>query len=524
VNAKRPNRFRGSETGVALLISIFVLLLICVVAIALIVASGTESALAGNYRSATSVYYAALAGLEEGRGRLLARNPDYFLNTNANFVPHSGLPMPVNYVSYVINPVGGETVAPWDTLTSTTYPDKEYSNEFASNPPTVAPQLQWTNSVSAVAGIQGPLYKWVRINPVTEVALKLDLKGDNNPDNTTTVYYDGAHLNLIGNGVQVLEITSLAVLPNGTQKILQYLVASNLVPLPTFPAAVTLVGTNVDYTGPDSSTWVVNGNDTVRSVSPPGCPSSPAPSVYAIGYSNNADSSFGNGSYANIHSGGFVNAYKNNYIGLGSSTSNLGYIGAFLPSNLLLPSGPANLQIPSGLDALAQNITKNADVVVTGPADRSNMPVAMSPTNLMTVVVNGDLDFSQGQSTSSWNKQGYGLLLVTGNLNYDPDISWYGIVLVIGQGTITGSRSGSGEFDGAIFVAKTRDASGNLYPDPNLPPPVGSPPGTYGSSIELPSKSGGSMGGDGVYYSSCWVNAARPSGNYQTLSFHEISQ
>ena len=45
---QRRIRTRKSEEGIALLISIFVLLLISVVAISLIVSSGTESALAGN--------------------------------------------------------------------------------------------------------------------------------------------------------------------------------------------------------------------------------------------------------------------------------------------------------------------------------------------------------------------------------------------------------------------------------------------------------------------------------------------
>ena len=52
---RRRIRGRKSEEGIALLISIFVLLLISVVAISLVVSSGTESALAGNYRSATGV-------------------------------------------------------------------------------------------------------------------------------------------------------------------------------------------------------------------------------------------------------------------------------------------------------------------------------------------------------------------------------------------------------------------------------------------------------------------------------------
>src|SRR5947207_4805550 len=73
MRARRSNLRRRTEEGIALLISIFVLLLISVVAISLIVSSGTESALAGNYRSSTGVYYAALSGLEEARDRKSTR-------------------------------------------------------------------------------------------------------------------------------------------------------------------------------------------------------------------------------------------------------------------------------------------------------------------------------------------------------------------------------------------------------------------------------------------------------------------
>src|SRR3989449_7996560 len=91
MKAERTIRRRRREAGIALLISIFILLLIGVVAIALIVSSGTESALAGNYRSSTGVYYAAMAGLEEGRGRLLDRDPNSFKNTvPAGFLPAPG--------------------------------------------------------------------------------------------------------------------------------------------------------------------------------------------------------------------------------------------------------------------------------------------------------------------------------------------------------------------------------------------------------------------------------------------------
>src|SRR5580765_309759 len=118
MKTRKPSKTRRSEAGVALLISIFVLLLISIVAIALIVSSGTESSLAGNYRSATGVYYAALAGLEEARGRLLGNSASSFKNTAPpGFLPAPGTALPIGYVRYVLNP------GPGDGNVLTTYPD-----------------------------------------------------------------------------------------------------------------------------------------------------------------------------------------------------------------------------------------------------------------------------------------------------------------------------------------------------------------------------------------------------------------
>lgn len=126
----------------------------------------------------------------------------------------------------------------------------------------------------------------------------------------------------------------------------------------------------------------------------------------------------------------------------------------------------------------------------------------------MTVVVNGDLDLTTG---SGVRVIGYGLLLVTGTLTYDPDVSWNGIVLVIGKGNFVGSRKGTGKIDGAMLVAQTRDASNNLLPDPNLGP----------SSVIFQS---GSDGGTGVYYNTCWIQMAQSPTSYTKLSFREINQ
>jgi len=507
VTKPNPIRTRRTEKGIALLISIFILLLISVMAIALIVASGTESALAGNYRSSTGVYYAALAGLEEARGRLALKNPNAFQNTNPGFFPGPGNTLTIGNILYVLNPSPTENAA--NILT--TYQDTDYNNEFGPNKLASA-TITTTSSVWNTAplnglGVTGPLYKWVRINPVSEQSLGIDTSPYDGTIDPTPVYYDGANLNDRNNGGQVLEITSLAALPNGSEKMVQYLVAPNSGIFVPFPAAVTLLGNNVDYTGPNSGTWFVNGNDTITLGN---C--NPGASVYAVGYYNGSDSS-----RSNIDTGTFT-GHATNYTGQGGFTPNLGNISGSIP---------ASLQKPSQLDALGTSITQIADVVITPTPpstsiDGSQLSAAtpsMSSSNPITVVVNGDLDLT------SWHNTGYGLLLVTGTLTYDPDASWYGAVVLIGQASMVGSRAGSGKFVGGMFLAKTRDASGNLFPDPNLPSNSGSgftppDPRAYGSNIELTP----TMGGSGVYYSSCWIKAALPTGNYTVLSFHEISQ
>src|SRR5260370_42084564 len=101
----------------------------------------------------------------------------------------------------------------------------------------------------------------------------------------------------------------------------------------------------------------------------------------------------------------------------------------------------------------------------------------------------------------------------------------------MGQGYMRskGATSASGQFVGGVFLAKTRDPSGNLFPDPNLPSAAdpSAPPGTgnsYGSNIQFDPNMASSGSNARIYYSSCWINAAIPQGTYKILSFHEISQ
>jgi hypothetical protein len=512
-NSRRKQR----ESGVALLVAIFVLMLISVIAISLIVASGGESALEGNYRSSAAAYLAGTAGLEEARGRLLKKNADYFNNTIANFIP-VGAPLNVGQVRYILNPNVGQGEALGTMLAN--FPDNEYAVEFGAAP--VAANVQTIASVSTVTSggttYYGPEFKWVRINAATERSIQTDVNGGG-LDANTPLYYDptglpkpslivppmlGVAPNLVPNLVatpnaqQALEVTTLAVLPDGTRKLLQYVVAPVAYPL-NFPSALTLAGNNVAFGGAASNQYFVNGTD--GSGNPPpvaGC--NPTGNVYsAIGTT-------GAGNVTNIVNPlnpvapytGIPNNRDDHYVG--TLPNPLPLIPNPYPSvgNVALTTG---LQTPASLDAMIQTITNNADVVINGNATEANMPASMSQTNPETIVVNGDFSMTG-------NFTGYGLLVVTGNFAYSGTTGWKGIVLVVGEGTTTflGNGGGNNEFDGAIFSATTRDANGNELPAF----------GNVGFDI-----SGG--GGNGIYYNSCWINQANQPPTYQVLSFRELN-
>lgn len=488
--------------GIALLIAIFVLLIISAVALSMIISSGTESSLAGNYRSSMSVYYAGVAGLEEGRGRLLKANPDYFNNSVAGFIPAGVLA--IGQVRYVLNPVPGEIVAPTNLGSTTTYPDNEYLAEFGT--PVTGATVMTTTSVSTAGGIQGPLYKWIRITPATEKSIGIDVDHDGLPNNNTIpLYYDANHVDASGtprpslivsaappsSAKQVYQITALAVLPDRSEKLVQYVVSPANFGL-NFPSALTLAGSTVNFNGANSNQYFMNGSD--GSGSPPAVPGCTpnAGSVPAVGVTT----------AANINN--VINGSIGGYTGIPSNRTSH-YTGGTPP--LPTPSVTnvsstlnSSLQTPASLNQLIQTISQSADLTISGNASQSNMPANMSANNPMTVVVDGNF-------TMTGNYTGYGLLVVTGNFSYSGNTGWKGVVLVVGNGTTTflGNGGGNNEFDGAIYAATIKDANGNLLPSL----------GTVNFDV-----SGG--GGNGIYYNSCWISQALKPPSYQILSFREI--
>jgi hypothetical protein len=495
-NMRNAEHRAGSERGAALVIAIFSLMLISVVATSLILSAGTQTAIKANYKSATRAFYDAKAGLEEARGRLWANNPDSAAVLNCVFP--GGQPMAPQQECYIINPASGETVDPFNQATTNPYADLEYKQEWGSPPVPGTPPIP---SKSPKGAIAGPLFKWVRITATTEKSISptFDSDADGVAD-ITPLFVSGQNVVDSGKvggtippgGAQLLTITSLAVTPLGSRRMVQYTVAPAALGagFANFPSALTLDGNGVRFTGPSSSagqpasTFKINGNDS-------SAPSGTTAGVAAIGYTNPNDAS-------NVSSSAVP---ASNYL---SPVGVLNVSSVTAPS---IPSIPSVLQTPGGLDSLVQSITRGADLVLSPPsgtsADQTSL-TAMSAANPMVVVVNGDFHLSHAGGSSF---TGYGLLVVTGTLYYDPDASWNGIILVIGKGVFDGSQHGNGgQINGTVFVANTRDNSGNLLS--NLGPASFKQTG----------------GGNGIQYSRQLIASTEALMTYQVLSFREIQQ
>jgi hypothetical protein len=487
-----------SQRGVALLIAIFVLLIIGAVGVALVLSSSTETSIAANYRTATQAFYAAKAGLEEGRGRLWAGSPNSIAATiAAGFTTVGTNPpaLPVGKVYYITNPANGEVVAP--NVPGNAYYDSQYQKEW-NNVPITAVTVAAPIAPATAAGLAGPLYKWVRITAATEKSTNHDVNKDGILDNANPLFYDGTQ-QFLANQIpptvsttpqQVYTVTALAVTPSGSTSMLEYTTGMTTFNL-NMPSALTFDGPTPVYNAPSSNPFMMNGNDRSGSRHPASCSVPVQAAKPAIGDINNTDTP--------TLTNDIPKNRQDHYVGAGATTPSIANISSLLPGTE---------QTVSGLQQLVANLTNVADQVVTPPpaADGSlgtagSLPNMGSPSSPTITVVNGNL-------TLSGSNTGYGILVVTGNFTFSGNSGWSGIVLVIGQGTLDENGGGNNEFDGAVFVAKTTDSSKPPKPLPTL---------------GIPTVNWNGGGGNGVFYDSCWINSATGSLSYNVLSFREVN-
>lgn len=484
---------RRSERGIALLLCILSLMVLTGIAIGMMYMTDSETMINANYRSSQQAYFASVAGLEEMRDRLRANHPSPIALPNS--MPSLG-----GGVVYLLNPVAGETIQPWNTanvyfdneICQENFPNLGLTSPGAGTPCSTAPSgSNWystTNSTAPYTNTSAAVsYKWVRLTLKANGSVAPYYVNGSNAGATlgNEICWDGQHETVLPAGTPncpamgaayepVYLITSLAVTPSGARRMVQ----SEYVQLhlPPLPSALTFDGPAPTFGAPNSNPYHIQGTD-LRS-----CGGSPMPALPAVG-------AWDANSVTTVSSS-IPNNRRGNYTGAGGTTPDVENLNS--PPNNLDPTWKDPVQIQNTINL----ITSMANQVFTGPI--SNVSLGSNASPLITVV-NGNL-------TMSGNNSGAGILLVTGSVTFSGNSSYNGIILVLGQGVFNANGGGNGQFNGGILVAKIYDASGNLLPS------NGSPTVNW---------NGG--GGNGIYYDSCWTNNVQNNFYYQRLVFREVS-
>ena len=159
---------RHQEKGSSLLLAILALLLLSAIAAGMAFMSGTETAINANFKAEETAYFAARAGIEEVRDRMLTSNANSINSQLPTLAPTSS-----NDIVYVVQPgvsatnIADSTNAAYDDELCHDYSFGGMSQGTAnvrctSQPSGYAPRT--INSVSPFASSSAPLeFKWVRI-------------------------------------------------------------------------------------------------------------------------------------------------------------------------------------------------------------------------------------------------------------------------------------------------------------------------------------------------------------------------
>jgi Tfp pilus assembly protein PilX len=506
ISIKYRHLSRSGQDGVALLVVLFALLLLTGVALGLMYMGDTETRVNDNYRSSQQAFYASKGGIEEARDRMRASAPNSLAASMPTTMPSTG----AAGVLYLVNPAGAsDIVQPWTSTNA--YFDTELCQETfnlglskpgtgqkCSNAPSGSAWYRNATSTLPFNNTSAALnYKWVRLTyKANGSATPYFVNGSTSSSATvqqTQVCWNGSNEVLLsgaatcpgmGQAYQpVYVLTSLAVTPSGGRRMAQEEIA--LMTLPPLPSGLTFDGPNPTFSSaPDSNNYGVIGNDSHIDNNTGNSCGSGQPSIPAVGAWDNAAVTALVGAIPSKRAG--------NYVGSGSTTPDVENINSGLASQW---------KTVDGLKAVVSLLISLATPSNVYSGNQSGINIGSDASPQITVV-NGDL-------TASGKTRGAGILVVTGNLNFNGNPGFDGIVLVIGKGYMSVSGGGNGEFDGAVFVARTVDASGN-------PLPSGSAPGS-------PTVDWTGGGGNGIVYDSCYTTNFNNLFYYQELAFRELA-
>ena len=267
---------KTGERGIALFMSLVILLLLSALAVAMVYMANTDSLVNANYRSQQVLYFAAKAGVEEARNRLMAANVDTVASPTC--APASAcLPaVPAEptagngQILYILGGQNPAAVKPWDL--TTVYADDELCHNGYNL--LVAPQsgdmhcttipggtAWYSTTTSKITWNSTPAalpFQWVRISPKLNGSVDSG-KYPVNPTKpmNTPVCWDGSGEVLLQGAASCTQmvntvppgppanpvylVTALAVNPQGgARRMVQAEVA--LSPAPPFPYGLFATG------------------------------------------------------------------------------------------------------------------------------------------------------------------------------------------------------------------------------------------------------------------------------------------
>lgn len=412
MNYLRRNSPDSRKQGIALLLAMIIILILSGLAVSLVLLTDSQVRLGQTTQAQGRVFYAAMAGLEEVRGRINSSTPDTIT---------ASLPTSVSQVLYIVNSSSTDPVQP--TNPTSKYYDSEYSYEFPGGfgSANVLPYVH-SDQPGAVTPTAIP-YKWVRITLMTEASAHRDINQDGVLNSTAPVYWDGTQETLSSGGTLVFVLTALAVDSTKVMKILQTEVEgeAGFTPLAALASAGSAtVSGNSNITNP--ANVIVSGNDSNTGVQ--GCP----PPVAPLG---------------GIMAGGAI-----------SSSA------AFIAGNP--PTQPAVAPFPLSAAILISRYQPNATAIMSADpihvtfngasytASGATLGTQLSTGSFGTVqIVYADHPLT---ITGSGNT-GYGLLLVNGNLSVTGNLNYQGVIIANGQINFTPPPSGNITVSGSVLGA-----------------------------------------------------------------------
>lgn len=507
----RKNTCRKPERGMALILALLALLLISAVGLGMIYMSTTETSIDTNYKDTQLAFFAMRGGLEEMRDRMRA-------NSVSPITIPAVMPGTANSILYIVNPSSTTDVVDPKTF-GNTYFDDEFCHEsfvgsgvtyVAPGTPCPAAGAPPGTSVATYVASSSPYtntaaslkYKWVRITlkqngtfpnalvDSTQVGANLASQVCWNSASAQEVvasalgYANCAAAQTAGLMIApVYLVTAMAITPQGSRRVGQYESAALNITPP--PGALALDGPAAQFSpAPHSSNYFANGNNSgAAAYNGPGGPAACPQTLPAV----TPAISTGDGPGQVLVTGDIPSNRTGNYTGTPGTPSATPSVVNQGPTGTNQLSG--TWDSPAALNNLASSIGNGADQTLTcGIGTPCSFPAAGLGTDAAPKITYVNGDFNMGSNS------GAGVLVVTGTLTITGNSSFDGLILVIGQGVMSESGGGGGQFNGTIFLAKT-NSSTSPYSQLPAVPGLGSP---------LIAWNGG--GTNGIQYNSCWAN------------------